>query len=316
LKVVRGRAGKGLCGRALVALDLQSGLVVAFRAHPDGHANEARLLPDLVPPVRQRVPGPRLWVADRQFGDLVGLRHLAQADDHFVVRYHKKTPWKPDLNRSPRTGTDRFGRSFTEDWGWLSSGRQRQQRYLRRITLHRPKQEAVVVLTDLLDETTFPAADLLDIYLERWGIERTFQQVSEVFHLLHLIGSTPEAAIFQFGFCLLLYNLLQVIRAVVAETQTRPVADISTEQLFYDLRRELITLHTLVDQATIATEVPSLAASQHHWQQYLRNRLAKAWTPRWLKSPRKKYQPPRDKPKKQRSHVSIYRAIQEAKSDV
>jgi hypothetical protein len=59
LKPLWGVAGGLLGGRALVALNLRSGLVVALRAHPDGDANEVRFVGDLVPEVRQRIPGQR-----------------------------------------------------------------------------------------------------------------------------------------------------------------------------------------------------------------------------------------------------------------
>jgi len=82
-----------------------------------------------------------------------------------------------------------------------------------------------------------------------------FQQVSEVFHLLHLIGSSPPAVIFQGAFCMVMYNLLQVMRTIVADTQDRPVAEISSEKLFYDLNEELIAVTKL------STPLPSLLAS-------------------------------------------------------
>ena len=59
----------------------------------------------------------------------------------------------------------------------------------------------------------------LAVYLRRWEIERAFQKIVEVFELRRLIGSTPRATIFQAAFCLLLYNLLHVMRAFVAAGQ-------------------------------------------------------------------------------------------------
>jgi hypothetical protein len=313
LKATRGRGGRGLGGRALVGLELQTGLICAFSAHPDGHANEAALVPQLLPQLRQRLPGTRLWVADRQFGDVVQIGRLAADGDHFVLRHHPRTTFTPDPDRASQGGTDRFGRTYTEEWGWLSSKRRRQRVYVRRVVLQRPGQEAVALLTDLLDAQDYPATDLLEIYRERWGIERVFQQVSEVFHLLHLIGSTPQAAIFQCGFCMVLYNLLQVVRALAADTQDRPVAEVSAEKLFGDLHRELITLHTLVPRQEIVEELPRLAASRTRLVDYVRQRLHAAWTDRWLKAKPKKYRPPQAKKVVAGSHFSIYRAIREAK---
>jgi hypothetical protein len=36
--------------------------------------------------------------------------------------------------------------------------------------LYRPGEETVILLTDLLDATRFPATELLELYLARWSI--------------------------------------------------------------------------------------------------------------------------------------------------
>jgi hypothetical protein len=67
----RRAAGKGYGGKLLVAFLPREGVAVAMGADPDGERNECRLVPQLVEQTRQVVSGPRLWVWDRQFGDLV-----------------------------------------------------------------------------------------------------------------------------------------------------------------------------------------------------------------------------------------------------
>jgi hypothetical protein len=52
--------------------------------------------------------------------------------------------------------------------------------------------------------------------------------------------------VFQFAFCVLLYNLVQVVRAYVATAQARPVPTISTELLFDDVHRQLVAFTELV----------------------------------------------------------------------
>ena len=83
---------------------------------------------------------------------------------------------------------------------------------MRRLTVCRPGEATIILLTDLLDAPRYPAADLLAVYLTRWGIERVFPQITEVFALRRLIGSTPQASGFQAAFCLLLYHMVQVLR--------------------------------------------------------------------------------------------------------
>ena len=78
--------------------------------------------------------------------------------------------------------------------------------------------------------------------------QQVFQQITEVFALRRLIGSTPQATVFQAAFCLLLYNMVQVLRGYIALAQPQPCrADaVSAEQLFYDVQRELTAVSVLV----------------------------------------------------------------------
>jgi hypothetical protein len=313
LKPVRGRAGKALGGRALVALELQTGLICAFSTNPDGQANEANLVPELLRQVRARIEGPLLWTGDRQFGDLKQIHRIVNGGDHFVLRYHKKTPFQRDPSKPVRSGVDRFGRRWTEEWGVMHSTRE-QPFTVRRVTLVRPGQEDLLIITDLLDADLYPANDLLELYRERWGIERVFQQVSEVFHLLHLIGSSPQAIIFQGAFCMVLYNLLQVVRGIVAQTQDRPVKEISAEKIFYDLHQELTTVHTLSSNEELIAAIAVRRRRFPNLRLRLHNRLGTAWTNRWLKARPKKYRPPQPAAKKAKGgHFSLHRVLRQSK---
>lgn len=137
LKPLQGRKGGVLGGKALVALDLRSGLAVAMATHPDGETNEAQLVPALLPQVREQGVDPRLWVADRQFCDLTQTAAFTAGGDHFVVRYHPKTHFCPDATRPAQAGQDAQGRAWEQDWGWLGGEQAKQRRFVRRITLVR-----------------------------------------------------------------------------------------------------------------------------------------------------------------------------------
>jgi hypothetical protein len=298
----------------LVALDLARGLAVAFHGHPDGDANDVRFVANLVPEVRQRLPGPRLMMGDRGFCDLINTaRFTDEPGDHFLVRYHPKVPFYPDATHPTQEGTDRHGRIYVEQWGWLGSPKNRQRRYVRVITLQRPGEEDLILVTDLLDAKRFPADDLLEVYRMRWGIERMFQQVTEVFGLEGLIGGTPEATVFQFAFCLVLYNLIQLIRAFVATAERRQPETISTENLFEDVRRELIAWNVMIEsEATIDYfDGPWTLASV---KKRLRTLLRSVWTERWLKGPPKKRTQAANV-KHERTHGSVYRILQDHRQD-
>jgi len=313
LKPVRGHAGRGLGGKALVALELATGLLVGMTADPDGHANEAKLVPQLLPRLRERLPGVNLWIADQQFGDLAQVRRCTEAGDHCVLRLHPKSQFTADSQQPARHGVDAKGRAWTDEIGVLQSTRQGRMT-VRRITLARDGDKPLVLVTDLLDGEFYPADDLLELYRQRWGIEQVFQQVAEVFHLNHLIGSSPQAIIFQASLCMLLYNLLQAVRGLVADTQQRPPETISTFNLLYDLNRELITLHFLVPPDALLAGLRERAASIADLRTYLIERLSQAWTERWIKSPpKKRHLKPAKHKRGAAGHFSIHRVLVESK---
>jgi hypothetical protein len=308
LRPLRGLPGGLLGGRALVALEYRSGLAVALHAHPDGDANDVRFVADLVPRVRQCISGPRLWLGDSAFCDLEQPpRFTAAAGDHYLLRYHPKVKFHPDLTRSPQHGIAADGHPYSDAWGWLGSARDKRRRYVRRITLELADKE-VTLVTDLLDAAHYPAEELLALYAQRWGIEQMFQKVTEVFGLQSLIGGTPQACIFQLAFCLLLHNLIQVVRAYVAAGQQRAVAEVSSEKLFDDVQRELIAWTVVMEaQTTLEYFAPRLEGAA--LQARLHTLLGSTWRAGWLKAPKQKRHrpPPR---KRTRTHNSVYRILQ------
>jgi hypothetical protein len=309
LKPARQRKGGLLGGKGLAALHLRSGLAVALATDPDGEANDARLVPALLPQVRALVQGPRLWLADRQFCDLTQTEGFtAAAGDHFLVRYHSKVHFCPDATRPVQHGQDSQGRAYEQEWGWLGREGNKKRRYVRRLTLHRVGEEDIILVTDLLDAVTYPGADLLALYLARWGIERVFQQITAVFHLNRLLATTPQGTLFQLSFCLLLYNLIQVVRGYVAVAQQRAVETISTELLFVDVTKQLVALHELVavDQVVELLPAPVSAAAL---RQRLASLLESVWSECWVKAKQKKRQPPAPK-KGKRDHTSVFRLLQ------
>ena len=308
LKPLWGAAGGLLGGRALVALNLRTGLAVAMRAHPDGDANEVRFVGDLVPEVRRLIAAKRLWIADSSFCDLTQPARFAASGDAFLIRYHPKVPFYADPARSAQEGHDGAGRRYVEDWGWLGSPRSKKRLDVRRITLHRPGETEVTVVTNLLDAEAVPAVDLLSAYLNRWGIERMFQQVTEVFGLEHLIGTKPEGVIFQLAMCLVLYNLIQVVRGVIAVEAEVPREAISGEKLFQDVERQMIAWSETV------TLEETLEHFQGEWTALrvkvrLSELLSGVWRDRWLKASPKKKTAPKKKIRK-RTHSSVYRILE------
>jgi hypothetical protein len=296
LKPLRGVSGSMLGGKALVAVEGRAGIAVAMAATPDGEANDAPLVPALVPQVRARLSGPRLWVADRQFCDLRIPALLSDEGDAFLIRHCLKLKFHRDPTAAVSESRDAQNRLIREEEGWIGGPRDARRMRVRRITLERPGEEAVILLTSLLDTSRYPAVDLLTVYHERWQIERVFQQVTEVFQLQRLIGSSPQAAVLQTSFCLLLYNLLQTIRGYIAEARTMPAETISNELLFRDVQRQLICW-TELGSEPLPMRVVQSYRDKRSTVAHLRNLLRNQWSDGWRKSPPKtRWQPPNKTP--------------------
>ena len=240
LMPARGLSGKLLGASALVALDVRRGLAVAMSHSLDGMANEVPLVPALMEQLRGSVyPGrPILSLWDRQFDDPRTLRRLCERDgDAFVVRL-KQGHMRFEAE-SAVEAHDAQGRPVLDEIG--VAGRGKGAVRVRRVTLSRAAggEADVVLLTSLLGRDAFPAADLLALYRLRWGIEQVFQQVTETFALDHLIGCSPKAALLQLAYCLLLYDLVQLVKAYVAEDGRALAGAVSTFYLFHDIRKGL-----------------------------------------------------------------------------
>jgi hypothetical protein len=308
LKVVRKAGGGAVGGKALVCLSMNRGLVVGMHAHPDGDANEVRFVPDLLAEMRKRMAGPRLSIGDRAFCDRQQADRFREEGDHFIFRYHPHVQFRPDPACPPRTGRDGEGRAYTESWGWLGTQKDPQHVFVRQIVLDREGEEPLVLFTDLLDADPYPAVDILEAYRHRWGIERVFQQVTEVFGLQKLIGTSPQATLFQLALCLLIYNMIQVVRAHLAQAQERPVQSISTEKLFDDVEKHVHAWNLFFTPQETSSYLESFDTLEKV-NRRLSQILADQWTNVWLKSPPQRRRPPARKPHK-RAHVSVFRLIQ------
>lgn len=236
LAPTRGYSGSLIGAKALVGMDVRSGMALAMSDSLDGLTNDVPLVPALMDQLRQLISRPILSIWDRQFDDVKTLRELSRRDgDAFLVRMKQNYTFCVESSEKTR---DRQGREVLDEIGTLGRGKMSMR--VRRITLERGDDEDdVILLSNLMDRAAFTAADLLELYRRRWGIEQVFQKVTETFSLSHLIGSSPKAVLFQFAYCLLLYNLIQLIKLYVAQDGAVLVSVISTFHLFNDIRREL-----------------------------------------------------------------------------
>src|SRR5437763_1728495 len=104
LKELRATWAAPLPGQALVVLDQQRMLITDVFLHEDGHAQERRLLTQVL----QHVEADQLWSEDRNFCTLGLMFGIARRGAAFVVRQHGQLQGEL-LGRATRTGTTRSG---------------------------------------------------------------------------------------------------------------------------------------------------------------------------------------------------------------
>lgn len=308
LKPTRGFRGSVLGGKVLVALDFRTRVAVAMSSHEDGEKNDCPLVAPLLEQLEGLTRRKSVGVLDSQFCDLKIPAELEKKGFHYVIRYHPKVTFTRDEEHPVTTGKDAEGRRYVDERGWLGKENDKRRRYVRRITLQRPGEEAIIVVTDLLDETEYPATDLLELYRMRWNIENVFQRITEVFHLQHLISSSPKGTIFQCAFCLVLYNLMELERSYIAQAQKLKPEQISMENLFYSAHRQLIGwTEMLPADWTVNYFAKPLTAQQVVAR--LHELLDTLWKDEWMKSIKKKYLPKQKDPPTAGGHTSVYRLI-------
>jgi hypothetical protein len=315
LKPLRGLQAGILGARASVALNLRTGMAVGMLGDLDGEAGEGALSEGLLSRMAEAAGGkPWVVVLDRLYCNLNFPRRVLDAGGHLLIRYCSNTHFVPDSTRPAQIGRDEKGQRVVEEWGRLGKSAGSRALYVRRVTLHLANGKVISVVTDLLDEVVYPAEGLLVTYRKRWGIERVFHQITDVFSLKNLIGTTPKAVLFQLSLCLLLYNTLQVLRTHLAVHQECEAEKISNEKLFYDVNRELVAVAELVDNECLLAFLGE-APTADEFRAYLGESLRGAWSNRWWKAPssggggHKKA-----KTRVLGNHTSTYRELQRAKT--
>ena len=276
---LQGLRGKLLGGKVVAGFCLNDGLVTHLEATLDGEANDAPLTPGLIAQSCASHPSESLlFVADRQFCDLKIPNMILEKGQHFVIRQNRKTGFHPEnsvvLCDSPQ-------RTVHDSVGWLGSPKDQRRLRVRQIMLQQANTEDVLIVTSLLDAERYPAEDLLSLYKCRWQIEQVFQQLHEVFEQETYVGSSPSGAVFQFAMCVLLYNVVHVLRVLIAEQKQMAPRRISTKMLFVSLQRELKALSVFVPTDLWGRMFAKVPPAQ--LRRALGPLLLQSWSALWIK---------------------------------
>lgn len=219
LKELRGTWAAPLPGQALVVLDQQRMLITDVFLNEDGHAQERRLIAEVL----QHVQADDLWIEDRNFCTRTLLFGIAQRGAVFVVRQHSQLQGEY-LGRPVRKGASRRGAVYEQPLLVYDPEHSEPLR-LRRITV-KLKEPTRNGDTELHILTNVPAprasaAQLARLYGKRWSIETAFFEITTTLSCeINTLGY-PKAALFTFCLALLAYNAVSLIKAALRSAHGR-----------------------------------------------------------------------------------------------
>ena len=307
LKELRGTWAAPLPGQALVVLDQQRMLITDVFLSEDGHAQERRLLAQVLHHVGEE----QLWIEDRNFCTLGLMFGMARRGAAFVVRQHGQLQGEL-LGRATRKGTTRSGPVY-EQAMLVREPESGEPMRVRRITLklQEPTRDGDTTLY-ILSNVPPPrasAAQLARLYGKRWSIERAFFEITTTLACeINTLGY-PKAALFTFCLALMAYNAVSLIKAALRSAHGRQ--QVNEEVSGYYLSLEISRTY---DGMMIAIPAPHWVLfrelSDKEFANALRELAASVNLSKYQKHPRgPKKKPPERMPYQNGKHVSTAKLL-------
>ena len=206
-------------GRRMGVLDQQRMLITDVFLSEDGHAQERRLLAQVL----QHVGEDQLWMADRNFCTLGLMFGMARRGAAFVVRQHGQLQGESRC-RPTRKGTTRSGQVY-EHAMLIRDPESGETMRVRRITLKlteptRDGDTALHILSNVPVHRA-SASHLTRLYSKRWSIETAFFEITTTLTCeINTLGY-PKAALFAFCLALVAYNAVSLIKAALRSAHGR-----------------------------------------------------------------------------------------------
>jgi len=237
LKALRDTWAAPLPGQALVVLDQQRMLITDVFLNEDGHAQERRLIAEVL----HHVQADDLWMADRNFCTLGLMFGMARRGATFVVRQHGQLQGEL-VGRCTRKGVSRSGPVYEQPLLVRDPDGGETMR-VRRITvkLKEPTRDGDTTL-HILTNVPPPRASavhLARLYGKRWSIETAFLEITTTLACeINTLGY-PKAALFTFCLALLAYNAVSLIKAALrcAHGRQKVNDEVSSYYLALEIRR-------------------------------------------------------------------------------
>lgn len=300
-----------LPGQALVIFDPRLRLVIDALPCEDGHAQERSLLGEILDTVAQD----DLWIADRNFCTVGFLTTIANRGGKFIIRQHKKLPFKL-IGPRKKVGEGETGPVYEQKIEVIDASG--DAHLFRRLTVQlkeptRDGDREINIVSNLPGKVR--ATRIATLYRDRWKIETAFQEVAESLEGEIKSLGYPKAALFAFSMALLTYNLLSVARSAVhAVHGEEAAADLSTYYMAHEVASIQLGMSIAIDEDCWRDRFSQLtpkqlAAELKRIAKHMR--LDKYKKAKWKPKPKPKKKPPS---KQHRQHVSTARVLSEARN--
>jgi hypothetical protein len=212
--VLRTTRSGPLPGQGLCVLEPDCMLIVDVVLCEDGHAQERRLLDEVLDTVQAQ----EVWLGDRNFCTTKFLFGIAAKSGYFVIRQHASTLSYELPKRRKLLGRVESGLVYEQLLRLEAPDGRRLK--ARRLTLALDAatengETEIHVLTNL--PRRFTGQQVVAAYGRRWTVEHAFQELEQsLAGEIRTLGY-PPAALLAFSLALVMYNLLSTIKTALAK---------------------------------------------------------------------------------------------------
>ena len=243
-----------LPGFALVVLEPDRMLATDVFPCEDGHAQERSVLSQVL----STVDKDDLWLADRNFCTTGFLYGIATRHAAFVIRQHRQTLQYELLGERRKIGRCPTGILYEQKMRLMDADGKPLE--VRRITieLKKPTRDGdnELHLVTNLSAQAANARSVAELYLQRWTVEKAFQELDQAFHGEIKTLGYPGAALLSFCVALLTYNVISVVKSGLAAAHGAKA------------KRETISGYYLAGELAAAYHGMMIAVPPKQWTQH------------------------------------------------
>jgi len=242
------------CGFPLMRMvtigSMDSGVIVDFVTYSQ-RSHDIQLFDQLRPDLRRD----ELIVGDRGFCSYAQMALLHGSGVHALFRLHQGRPGNG--RRSRLKPMKKLGKN---DWLVQWKRTDTKPKYLSqedyatlpetltvriikvKITARGMRTRSVVLVTTLLDSASYPAAEIAELYLQRWRVELTFRDLKTVMRMEVLRCKTPEMVQKEILMHFIAHNLVRLLMQEAALVWSVPLQRISFKGALDTFREYLMAV--------------------------------------------------------------------------